>query len=141
MEVDKFTKTYHQKENDEVAMDDFKVDFSAAQSIFSRNPLNSAVDPEKEENSQGFFEFMFEKFEEYLDKNKKNSPLARKLKMLIHFFQIKDTLSRLNKINSSVDELVNLKVPFGEQQKRYEILSNRLIRANYLHSQIKKELS
>ena len=134
--MDKFTKTYHQKENDEVAMDDFKVDFSAAQSIFSRNPLNSADDPEKEENSQGFFEFMFEKFE-----NKKNSPLARKLKMLIHFFQIKDTLSRLNKINSSVDELVNLKVPFGEQQKRYEILSNRLIRANYLHSQIKKELS
>ena len=84
---------------------------------------------------------MFEKFEEYLDKNKKNSPLARKLKMLIHFFQIKDTLSRLNKINSSVDERVNLKVPFGGQQKRYEILSNRLIRANYLHSQIKKELS
>lgn len=141
MEVDKFTKTYHQKENDEVAMDDFKVDFSAAQSIFARNPLNPADDPEFEEKKQGFFEFMFEKFDEYLDKNKKSSPLARKLKMLIHFFQIKDTLNRLNKINSSVDELVNLKVPFGEQQKRYEILSNRLIRANYLHSQIKKELS
>ena len=48
MEVDKFTKTYHQKVNDEVAMDDFKVDFSAAQSIFSINPLNSADEPEKE---------------------------------------------------------------------------------------------
>ncbi len=141
MEVDKFTKTYHHKENDEIAMDDFKVDFSAAQSIFSKNPLNNADDPEKEDKKQGFFEFMFEKFEEYLDQNKKNSPFARKLKMLLHFFQIKDTLNRLNKINSSVDELVNLKVPFGEQQKRYEILSNRLIRANYLHSQIKKELS
>ena len=80
MEVDKFTKTYHHKENDEIAMDDFKVDFSAAHSIFSKNPLNPADDPESEEKKQGFFEFIFEKFNEYLDKNKKNSPFARKLK-------------------------------------------------------------
>lgn len=138
--MDKFTKTYHQKENDEIAMDDFVVDFSAP-SVFMNNPLNSADCPENEEKKPGFFELLFAKLDEYLDKNKKNSPFARKLKMIIHFFKIKDTLNRLNKINSSVDELVNLKVPFGEQQKRYEILSNRLIRANYLHSQIKKELS
>ena len=53
---------------------------------------------------------------------------------------VRDTLGRLDKINKSVDELVKMKVPFGEQEQRYETLINHLSRAGALHSQIMKEL-
>lgn len=62
------------------------------------------------------------------------TPLARSL-------MVRDTLGRLNKINKSVDELVNMQVPFGEQEERYETLVTHLSRAGALHSQIMKELN
>ena len=49
-------------------------------------------------------------------------------------------IGRLDKINKSVDELVKMRVPFGEQEARYETLVNHLSRAGVLHSQILKEL-
>ena len=54
---------------------------------------------------------------------------------------VRDTLGKLDKINKSVDELVKMQVPFGEQEVRYEKLVNHLSRAGALHSQIMKELN
>lgn len=61
------------------------------------------------------------------------TPIARAI-------TVKETLGRLDKINKSVDELVKMKVPFGENEERYETLVNHLQRAGALHSQILKEL-
>lgn len=61
------------------------------------------------------------------------TPIARSL-------TVRETLGKLNKINQSVDELVKMKVPFGEQEEKYETLVNHLSRAGALHAQILKEL-
>lgn len=49
---------------------------------------------------------------------------------------IKDALNSLNTINSSVDELIKMQTPYGEENYRYEQLTAFLNKANYLHSQI-----
>lgn len=81
-------------------------------------------------------EDMKNNFERFLNK----SQVGKHVQPVIKFFQIKDTLSRLDKINKSVDELVSMQVPFGENDARYETLAKHLARANHLHNQIHKEL-
>ena len=68
----------------------------------------------------------------------KNSALARPFKPVMNFFKVKETLNRLDKINKSVDELVNMQVPFGEGEQRYQALANHLTRATYLQNKIEK---
>lgn len=68
-----------------------------------------------------------------------NSGIAKPFQPITNFFKIKETLGRLDKINKSVDELVSMRVPFGENEERYQTLANHLTRANYLHNQIEKE--
>ena len=68
----------------------------------------------------------------------KNSALARQFKPVMNFFKVKETLNRLDKINKSVDELVNMQVPFGEGEQRYQALANHLTRATYLQNKIEK---
>lgn len=53
---------------------------------------------------------------------------------------MKDLLSKLTNINSSVDELVTMKVPYGEKVSRYEKLTAYLNRANVIHAQISKDM-
>lgn len=141
--MDRFTRTNSERLADEVEKSDFAVDFSysdSTNSIFAKNPMNEPYESEKPAMKKGLLDNLFEKLEKFLDKKRKSSPTARKFKVMLKFFKVKDTLGRLNKINQSVDELVNLKVPFGEEDKRYQILANRLIRANHLHAEIQKEL-
>lgn len=71
----------------------------------------------------------------------RRSKFLRKYTPLVKAMMVKDTLGKLDKINKSVDELVKMKVPFGEQEERYETLVNHLSRAGALHSQILKELN
>jgi hypothetical protein len=49
-------------------------------------------------------------------------------------------LNTLNAINSDVDELINLDVPYGEQSDKYKMLCENLVKANQIHSQIRKEI-
>lgn len=70
----------------------------------------------------------------------KESKMLRKIKPLIRAIVVRETLSRLNKINKSVDELMNMKVPFGEQEEKYDALINHLSRATALQVKIRKEL-
>lgn len=71
----------------------------------------------------------------------RTSKLMQHFTPLVRSLTVRDTLGRLNKINKSVDELVNMKVPFGEQEERYETLVTHLSRAGALHSQIMRELN
>ncbi len=140
MEKDRFTKNNTVKIDDGASFDDFKIDLST-DTVFTKNPISSTFENEDKPPKKGWFDKVYELVETFIDQNSENSAIAKRLKIILKSFKIKDTLGRLNKINESVDELVSLKVPFGEQNKRYEILANRLIRANHLHTQIQKELS
>ena len=50
------------------------------------------------------------------------------------------TLDTLVSINDNVDELITMKVPYGETKANYEKLTNYLYRANKIHSQISKKM-
>lgn len=54
--------------------------------------------------------------------------------------EMKDALAKLSSINSNVDELITLQVPYGETVDRYDKLTAYLNRANVIHSQISKNL-
>lgn len=81
-----------------------------------------------------------DKINKFLKNLFRRSKLIRRYTPIMRAIMVRDTLGRLDKINKSVDELVKMKVPFGEQEERYETLVNHLSRAGALHSQILREL-
>lgn len=54
--------------------------------------------------------------------------------------KIKETIKTLSTINNDMDELIRLSYPYGESDK-YKMLSETIIKANNIHSRIKKEIS
>lgn len=81
-----------------------------------------------------------ENFNRYLKTLLRHSKLLRRYTPIVRSMMVRETLGKLDKINKSVDELVKMKVPFGEQEEKYETLVNHLSRAGALHAQILKEL-
>lgn len=51
-----------------------------------------------------------------------------------------DSLDTLASINENVDELIAMKVPYGETKANYERLTNYLYRANRIHAEIAKKM-
>lgn len=52
-----------------------------------------------------------------------------------------DSLEKLTEINRSVDELIEMNVPYGEKTENYEKLTRYLAQANQIHSQISKTMN
>ena len=52
-----------------------------------------------------------------------------------------DSLDTLESINENVDELIAMKVPYGETKANYEKLTAYLYRANRIHSEIAKKMN
>lgn len=67
--------------------------------------------------------------------------LARFSKKINCSQTMKEALENLNCINSNVDELIKMQVPYGETVERYERLTAYLNRANSIHSQITRNLN
>lgn len=65
------------------------------------------------------------------------SKISKKFKSIA---DLSDSLDTLSSINDNVDELIAMKIPYGETKSNYEKLTNYLYRANKIHSQINKEL-
>lgn len=65
------------------------------------------------------------------------SKISKKFKSIA---DLGDSLDVLTSINSNVDELIALKVPYGETKANYEKLTNYLYRANKIHSLINKKM-
>ena len=59
-------------------------------------------------------------------------------KQLASVIEIKKSLTRLENINKSVDELVKLNIPYGENFDKYDQLSKYIIKANSIHAEISK---
>jgi len=65
------------------------------------------------------------------------SKISKKFKSIADLGESLDTLIS---INDNVDELIAMKVPYGETKANYEKLTNYLYRANKIHSQISKKM-
>lgn len=65
------------------------------------------------------------------------SKVSKKFKSIA---DLGDSLDVLTSINTNVDELIAMKVPYGETKANYEKLTNYLYRANKIHSQINRKM-
>lgn len=63
--------------------------------------------------------------------------LSKKIKSIV---TLTDSLEQLSEISKSVDELIEMNVPYGEKTKNYEKLTSYLSQANLIHSKIAKSL-
>ena len=66
--------------------------------------------------------------------------LARISKKINSVVTLTDSLEQLSEISKSVDELIEMNVPYGEKTKNYEKLTSYLSQANLIHSKISKSL-
>ena len=66
--------------------------------------------------------------------------LAKISKKINSIVTLNDSLEQLSDISRSVDELIDLNVPYGEKIQNYEKLTEYLSRANTIHSKISKSL-
>lgn len=67
--------------------------------------------------------------------------LAKFSKTVNYNQTMKEALKNLNNINTSVDELIQMQVPYGENVSRYEKLTAYLNKANLIHSTISKNIN
>ena len=66
--------------------------------------------------------------------------LAKVSKKVRSFVDLTDSLEQLSDISKSVDELVDMNIPYGEKVQNYEKLTQYLSKANAIHSRIAKSL-
>lgn len=67
--------------------------------------------------------------------------LAKLSKKFNSIMMLSDSLEMLSGINKSVDELIDMKVPYGEHIENYQKLTAYLYKANKIHSQILKSMN
>lgn len=67
--------------------------------------------------------------------------LSKISKKFSHKENLKEALENLSNINSSVDELIKLQVPYGESINRYDKLTAYINKANVIHSQISRNMN
>lgn len=68
----------------------------------------------------------------------KKKILAKISKKFNYSENMKEALDKLSNINSNVDELVTMKIPYGEKSRRYANLTAYLNRANVIQSNISR---
>lgn len=66
--------------------------------------------------------------------------LAKVSKKVNSVITLSDSLEQLSEISKSVDDLVDMNVPYGEKVQNYEKLTEYLNQANMIHSKISKSL-
>ena len=54
--------------------------------------------------------------------------------------KLRNILTKLNALNKNIDEIAALRIPYGEQEARYNIMAQYLTQASLIHSLIKKEI-
>ena len=66
--------------------------------------------------------------------------LAKISKKVNSVVTLSDSLEQLSQISKSVDELMDMNIPYGEKRKNYDKLTHYLSKANAIHSKISKSL-
>ena len=84
------------------------------------------------QNKKNHFKKFFEKFS--------NIILSILPKRLSSVLELKRSLTKLENINKSVDELMSFKAPYGENLNKYEQLSKYIIKANSIQAKISNHI-
>lgn len=66
--------------------------------------------------------------------------LSKVSKKVHSIVALNDSLEQLSNISKSVDELIDMNIPYGEKIQNYEKLTEYLSRANRIHTDISKSL-
>ena len=66
--------------------------------------------------------------------------LAKVSKKVNSVVTLSDSLEQLSEISKSVDELMDMNIPYGEKIQNYDKLTKYLNKANIIHSKISKSL-
>ena len=66
--------------------------------------------------------------------------ISKMPKQLLALFELKKSLNKLETINNSVDKLMSLNIPYGENINKYEQLSKYIIKANSIQAEISKQI-
>lgn len=65
---------------------------------------------------------------------------AKMPKFFISLIELRNSLNKLENINKSVDKLINMNIPYGENNDKYRQLSSYIIKANAIQSEIVKNI-
>ena len=81
---------------------------------------------------------MTEKLNMYNDKFKIITDFLLSImpKKVMKVIELRKSLNKLEKINKSVDELMSLNIPYGENINKYNQLSKFIVKANSIHSEL-----
>ncbi len=98
---------------------------------------NRSVSAKITDTVSGSFKSSLSSFNARIEKwsEKLLSKLPQKFKKII---EIKRSLAKLENINKSVDELMTLNIPYGENIDKYQQLSKYILKANSIHSEISR---
>jgi len=128
--------------NDELALDELykrreslKEDYDALLAIYNNKSVSAKL-------SDGISNLLGEKIKTNIDNIKSNlsfwtDSIVEKLpKRFSTIFELKKTLQKLEHINKSVDDLMSMNIPYGENINKYDQLSKYIIKANSIQSEI-----
>ncbi len=149
-------------------MEDIELDLASKPNVFSKvhsvpiynqTPKRPKSKRINAMDSQLFFNEIDNKANDHADKLQTNNfeqftktlgvafrGLLTKLPVINYFVmkdkhdRLKQTISNLNSINSNVDEMMKTSMPYGEQAEVYKVLTENIMKANNIHSQIQKEI-
>ena len=69
-----------------------------------------------------------------------NAMIEKMPKKILSLLELKNSLNKLENLNKSVDDLMSMNIPYGENYNKYEQLSKYIIKANSIQSSISKQL-
>lgn len=76
---------------------------------------------------------VFEQFSSFSE-----SILAKMPKQFSSIIELRKSLTKLENLNKSVDELITLNIPYGESSNKYEQLSKYIIKANSIQAELSR---
>lgn len=101
---------------------------------FTRNNFKLRLKPQKKKEKKKLP--LIIRFQRFVSR-KLFAKISKKFKSIA---DLGDSLDTLASINENVDELIAMKVPYGETKANYEKLTNYLYRANRIHSEIARKM-
>lgn len=109
-------------------------EITALKEEFARNNFKLRLKPQKKKEKKKLP--LIIRFQRFVSR-KLFAKISKKFKSIA---DLGDSLDTLASINENVDELIAMKVPYGETKANYEKLTNYLYRANRIHSEIARKM-
>lgn len=114
-----------------------KDDYEALLAMYNDKSISAKISDKISNLLGGKFKNEINAFQNSLD-NISKVILTRMPKSFTNVIELKKSLSKLENINRSVDELISLNIPYGEQYDKYSQLSKYIIKANSIQAELSR---